>query len=114
MKSAKQTLNETMRQQGIRMGWIPETKQAVIKAIENYLDEQWLPLSESPDDGAYHLVAWELPHPDEDKPNVKGVTVGIFDYLDKKEWYRNANSFHIPINGATEWMPFPKPRNINY
>ena len=109
MKSTEQTLDETMLQQGIRMGWTPEAKQAVMKAMENYLDEQWRPLSESPNDGSYHLVAWELPSPDEDKPNVKGVTSGIFDYLDKKEWYRDANGFRIPINGATKWMPFPKP-----
>ena len=58
MKSTEQILDETILQHGIRMGWIPEAKQAVLKAMENYLCEQWLPLSESPNDGSYHLVAW--------------------------------------------------------
>lgn len=74
---------------------------------QSHLDSQWLPLSKSPDDGAYHLVAWELPHPDETKPNIKGVSVGIFDCLEKKEWYQDKNGFRVPIKGATEWMPFP-------
>lgn len=81
MKSPEQVLDETMLQKGIRIGWIPDTKQAVIKAMENYLEEQWLPLSESPNDSSYHLVSWELPNPDETKQNIKGVTVGIFDKI---------------------------------
>jgi hypothetical protein len=109
-KSTEQVLDETMLEQGIQMGWDSHTKQAVMKAMENYLEEQWLPLNESPHDGSYHLVSWELKHPDETKSNIKGVTVGIFDYLETQQWYIDENGFRIPINGAIEWMPFPKPR----
>lgn len=95
MKTAEQHLEETLAKHNLRMGWIPDCKNTVIDAIETFALQNtankpiWISVESKdnlPKNLQYHLVRWELPHPEEGKPNVKGIRSAMCRIYGDQKW----------------------------
>ena len=105
MKTTEEFLDTKLKEKGFRIGWTPESKQAVMEIMQEYKDLEWVSVKEKlPDDLSYHLVKWELehPYPERGQATVKGTRSAMCEIYKDKKWYGENG---IPVNGITHWMP---------
>lgn len=77
---------------------------------ESRIYEKWISVNERlPDNLSYHILEWELPHPEREQETVKGVRSRMCEIYKDKKWYGENN---VQINGVTRWMPFPEPTRV--